>query len=75
MAGKIGEGQGIRLGVLTGLALAQTGEFSFVLAAAAAGAGLLDAGLQQVFVAGSILTLVATPFLVSGAPRVATLSQ
>jgi CPA2 family monovalent cation:H+ antiporter-2 len=63
--------QGVRLGVLTGLALAQTGEFSFVLAAAASDASLLDAGLRQVFVAGSIATLVATPFLVSLAPRVA----
>jgi CPA2 family monovalent cation:H+ antiporter-2 len=63
--------QGVRLGVLTGLALAQTGEFSFVLAAAASDAGLLDEGLRQVFVAGSIATLVATPFLVRVAPRVA----
>jgi CPA2 family monovalent cation:H+ antiporter-2 len=63
--------QGVRLGVLTGLALAQTGEFSFVLAAAASDAALLDAGLRQVFVAGSIATLVATPFLIGVAPRVA----
>jgi CPA2 family monovalent cation:H+ antiporter-2 len=63
--------QGVRLGVLTGLALAQTGEFSFVLAAAAAAAGLLEPGLVQVFVAGSIATLVATPFLVAAAPRLA----
>jgi CPA2 family monovalent cation:H+ antiporter-2 len=63
--------QGVRLGVLTGLVLAQTGEFSFVLAAAASDAGLLDAGLRQVFVAGSIATLVATPFLVRVAPLVA----
>ena len=64
-------GQGVRLGVLTGVTLAQTGEFSFVLAAAAAAAGLLDPGLVQVFVAGSIATLVATPFLVAVAPRLA----
>jgi len=63
--------QGVRLGVISGLALAQTGEFSFVLAAAASDAALLDAGLRQVFVAGSIATLVATPFLVGVAPRVA----
>jgi CPA2 family monovalent cation:H+ antiporter-2 len=63
--------QGVRLGVLTGLSLAQTGEFSFVLAAAASDAALLDAGLRQIFVAGSIATLVATPFLVGVAPRVA----
>ncbi len=63
--------QGLRLGVVTGLALAQTGEFSFVLAAAAAAAGLLDDWLMQIFVAGSVVTLVATPFLVSVAPRLA----
>lgn len=64
--------QGVRLGVLTGLALAQTGEFSFVLAGVAGAAGLLDASLARVFVAGSIVTLVATPFLVGLAPRLAS---
>jgi CPA2 family monovalent cation:H+ antiporter-2 len=63
--------QGARLGVLTGLTLAQTGEFSFVLAVAAAQAGLLDDSLRQVFVAGSIATLLLTPFLVEISPRVA----
>ena len=62
---------GVRLGVLTGLWLAQTGEFSFVLAGVAAPAGLLDPVISQVFVAGSILTLVATPFLVAVAPTLA----
>jgi CPA2 family monovalent cation:H+ antiporter-2 len=65
-------GMGPRLGILTGLTLAQTGEFSFVLAAVAAGAGLLDADLRQVFVAGSIATLAATPLLVAAAPRIAS---
>lgn len=64
-------GQGTRLGVLTGLTLAQTGEFSFVLAVAASQAGLLDDSLRQVFVAGSISTLILTPFLVEAAPRIA----
>jgi CPA2 family monovalent cation:H+ antiporter-2 len=63
--------QGARHAVLTGMALAQTGEFSFVLAAAAVAAGILDAQLQAVFVTGSIGTLVATPFLIAAAPRVA----
>ncbi|MFQ5415782.1 MAG: cation:proton antiporter [Myxococcota bacterium] len=63
--------RGLRLGILTGLALAQTGEFSFVLAAAAADANLIDAGLRQVFVAGSLVTLVATPFLVQASPKIA----
>ncbi|MFP8876906.1 MAG: cation:proton antiporter [Myxococcota bacterium] len=64
--------QGIRRGLLTGMALAQTGEFSFVLAASAAGAGLLDAQLHQTFLAGSVLTLAATPFLVEWAPGLAS---
>jgi CPA2 family monovalent cation:H+ antiporter-2 len=68
----LGVGMGPRVGILTGLTLAQTGEFSFVLAAVAAGAGLLDADLRQVFVAGSIATLAATPLLVAAAPRIAS---
>jgi CPA2 family monovalent cation:H+ antiporter-2 len=63
--------QGLRLGILSGFSLAQTGEFSFILAAAAASAGLLDEGLHQVFIAGSVLSLLATPFLVRAAPAVA----
>lgn len=62
---------GVRLGVLSGLALAQTGEFSFVLASAAADYDLVDPVLHQVFVAGSIATLIVTPFLVRIAPVVA----
>ena len=65
-------GMGPRLGILTGLSLAQTGEFSFVLAAVAGAAGLLDDDLQQVFVAGSVVTLAATPLLVAAAPRIAS---
>lgn len=63
--------QGVRLGVLTALALAQTGEFSFVLAEVASQAGLLAPEVRQVFIAGSLLTLLATPFLMAAAPRLA----
>ncbi|MDX1648889.1 MAG: cation:proton antiporter, partial [Myxococcota bacterium] len=63
--------QGGRLGVRSGLVLAQTGEFSFVLAAIAAQAGILETQLQQVFIASSVVTLIATPFLVRAAPALA----
>ncbi|MGE4607000.1 MAG: cation:proton antiporter, partial [Myxococcota bacterium] len=63
--------QGLRIGLLTGIGLAQTGEFSFVLAEAAAPSGLLDDSLRQIFIAGSICTLIATPFLVQSAPGLA----
>jgi CPA2 family monovalent cation:H+ antiporter-2 len=52
-----------RVAALAAVGLAQTGEFSFVLAAAAAGAGLLSAELSQAFVAASVLSLVGTPFV------------
>jgi CPA2 family monovalent cation:H+ antiporter-2 len=63
--------QGLRVGILSGFSLAQTGEFSFVLAAAAVSAGLLNNELEQIFIAGSALSLVATPFLMRVAPTVA----
>jgi CPA2 family monovalent cation:H+ antiporter-2 len=65
---------GIGVAVRTGLALAQTGEFSFVLAVAASEAGLLGPPLDQVFVAGSVLTLIATPFLIRASGPVARLA-
>ena len=60
-----------RVGVMTAAALSQTGEFSFVLAAAAASQGLLTGDLQHVFVAGSLLSLLATPLALGVAPAVA----
>jgi len=64
-------GHSLRVGTLAGLALAQTGEFSFVLAKVASEAGLLHESHYQVVLAGSILSLVASPFLMRAAPRIA----
>jgi CPA2 family monovalent cation:H+ antiporter-2 len=61
--------QSLRVGVMAGLALAQTGEFTFVLAEAARRAGLIEEWLHQGVIAASILSLVATPFLMRVAPR------
>ena len=63
-------GEHPRIGILTGAALAQTGEFSFVLAATAHAANLLSDDLHQVVIAGSILSLLATPFLIRWAPGI-----
>lgn len=60
--------QGLRIGILTGLALAQTGEFSFVFAQDAVRAGLITPELNQIVIAGSVLSLTATPFLIRAAP-------
>lgn len=53
--------------LLTALSLFQVGEFAFILAAIGLQYGLLDASLQQYFLATSILTMAATPFIVDKA--------
>jgi CPA2 family monovalent cation:H+ antiporter-2 len=59
-----------RVAVMAGLGLAQIGEFSFVLAKAGRGEGLLPESDYQVFLAASIISMIATPFLIAVAPRI-----
>ncbi len=61
----------IRLGVVLGLSLAQIGEFSFILAKVGAGYGLLTSTSEQTFLAASILSMIATPFLIQGVHKLA----
>ena len=61
-------GYPLRTALITGLALCQVGEFSFVLAKQGADFNLLTPDHYQLFLAASILTMAATPFLISGAP-------
>ena len=61
----------VRTAVLTGLALAQIGEFSFVLARAGSASGLIGEEMYQVFVAAAVITMLAAPFLLRVAPVVA----
>lgn len=60
-----------RVGILSGIALAQVGEFSFVVAQQGERIGLLTGEPYQVFLVVSVLTMVITPFLMQGAPYVA----
>jgi CPA2 family monovalent cation:H+ antiporter-2 len=60
-----------RLALLAGLAISQIGEFSFVLAKFGLQFQLLDANLYQGFLATTVLTMMATPWLMSTAPRLA----
>ncbi|MGE5218454.1 MAG: cation:proton antiporter, partial [Chloroflexota bacterium] len=61
----------LRLGIVLGLSLAQIGEFSFVLAKAGISYRLLTAGEEQAFLAASILSMIATPFLIQSAQALA----
>ncbi len=52
-----------RSGLMSGLALAQIGEFSFVLSREGSKAGLLDNELGQAFLGAAVVSMAATPFL------------
>jgi CPA2 family monovalent cation:H+ antiporter-2 len=64
-------GQSLRIAVLAGLALAQIGEFSFVLSKVGLSAGLLDPGHYQLFLAVAVGSMTLTPALLAAAPRIA----
>lgn len=61
----------LRVSVLAGTALAQVGEFSFVLSRAAASSSLLPAPFAEDLLAASILSMLATPILLALGPHLA----
>jgi len=62
-------GYSLRISTMTALGLAQIGEFSFILAKAGLPQGLLSELDYQRFLGASILSMIATPFLIKAAPR------
>lgn len=58
----------LRVALLSGAALAQIGEFSFVLAGAGAERGLLDPRELAVFLDASVLTMLVTPLVSLAGP-------
>ncbi|HEX8395961.1 MAG TPA: cation:proton antiporter [Pyrinomonadaceae bacterium] len=63
-------GYSLRVSTMTALGLAQVGEFSFVLAKAGRAEGLMPDADYQSFLAASIISMIATPFLIAVAPKV-----
>ncbi|HQU84119.1 MAG TPA: cation:proton antiporter [Pyrinomonadaceae bacterium] len=57
-----------RVSAMTALGLAQIGEFSFVLAKSGKAVDLLSDADYQTFLAASIISMIATPFLIAAAP-------
>lgn len=53
----------LQVGILTGVALAQIGEFSFIILQASAAVGLVTAQAYQTLLTSSLLTMVITPVL------------
>jgi len=58
----------LRVSVVGAIGLGQIGEFSFLLMSEGSRDGLVGAEMYQYLLAVAILTMVATPFLIRGAP-------
>jgi CPA2 family monovalent cation:H+ antiporter-2 len=67
----LASGRPMRVAIMVGIGLAQIGEFSFVLSKAGLDAGLLDAQLNQLFLAVAVATMAITPLTMRAAPRLA----
>ncbi|WP_292424775.1 monovalent cation:proton antiporter family protein [Methanoregula sp.] len=63
-------GMQTRVCVFCGLALAQIGEFSFVLAKSGLDAGVIQTPVYQIFLTGAIVTMAFTPFAMNASPKV-----
>ncbi len=64
-------GAPLRSAILAGVALAQVGEFSFILAQKGLMTGILDHAAYNVFLTVSVFTMIITPFLMQWAPKIA----
>ncbi len=60
-----------RSAIMTGIALAQVGEFSFILAQVGQANGLLSGPPYQIFLAVSVCSMIITPFLMQWSPHLA----
>lgn len=58
-------GYPLRTSIMVGLALAQVGEFSFIIAQSGFTAGILTAGVYQMFLIVALITMAATPFVIA----------
>ncbi len=68
LARAFGGAQGTAL--RTGLALAQAGEFGFVLLSTAGGVGSVSVEMMQVLLAAMILSMLASPFIIAASDRI-----
>ncbi|HSP87595.1 MAG TPA: cation:proton antiporter [Ignavibacteriaceae bacterium] len=62
----------LRTAILTGLGLAQIGEFSFILAQAGLGFNLIENDFYNSFLAASIFTMLVTPLVFQALPLIST---
>lgn len=63
-AAPVALGYPLRTAVMTGLSLAQVGEFSFIIAQSGFMTGILTFGAYQTFLIVALITMAATPFVI-----------
>ncbi|MFH1700719.1 MAG: cation:proton antiporter [Candidatus Zixiibacteriota bacterium] len=61
----------LRACVIAGLALAQVGEFSFILLNSVKGTNLISSSLENTLISSAILSMFLTPFVMSFGPKLA----
>jgi K+:H+ antiporter len=61
----------LHISLNAGLALAQVGEFAFVLSRTGLELGLIDESMNQVFLAASVLSMLVTPLLIHAGAELA----
>ncbi|MFQ5962616.1 MAG: NAD-binding protein, partial [Candidatus Methylomirabilales bacterium] len=64
-------GYPLRVAALVGCALAQVGEFSFVLSRVGWEWGLITPELNQYFLSAAVISLILTPFVIQTSPKLA----
>jgi CPA2 family monovalent cation:H+ antiporter-2 len=69
MGALLGLGAQGRVAVLTGVGLAQIGEFSFVLATVGSSRGLISAEIASVLLASALITILLAPFVFGAGDR------
>ncbi|MGD9681909.1 MAG: cation:proton antiporter [Candidatus Obscuribacterales bacterium] len=60
----------VKVSILTGVALCQTSEFSFVLGKVGLASGVIDATTNQLFLSVAILSMMVTPLIFAATPKV-----
>lgn len=60
----------LRIAIISGIILAQVGEFSFILAQAGNSFNLIGGNYYNIFLASSIFTMILTPFIFKLAPYI-----
>ena len=75
MGAVLAAGAPFRSAILSGIAIAQVGEFAFILAQQGQHIGILSQKDYNIFLAVSVLTMIITPFIIQWSPKIARRSE